>query len=217
MIKLVIFDMDGLLIDSEPLWEKTTYKVYKKLGIELNDKHFSKMKGRPTKENAEFLFNKYGWDGPTTDEVVDLIVKEMVELVKTDISLKPGVHNAFQVCKKANLPISIASSSKKVIIDAAVHTLEIKEHFEHIYSAEFEPYGKPHPGVFISVAEHFNVPVENCLVFEDSPSGVLAAKSAKMKCIAVPDLVGKENPFIQTADIIINSLEEFDDLMLASL
>ena len=98
-----------------------------------------------------------------------------------------------------------------------VDKLKVREHFDHIYSAQNEPYGKPHPGVFLSVADHFGVTPPDCLVLEDSPSGVLAAKSARMKCVAVPDKDHTNHKFIQAADVILGSLEEFDQALLKQL
>ena len=141
----------------------------------------------------------------------------VIELIKEEGVLKPGVHQVLSVCKKAGLPIAIASSSTQAVIDAVVDTLEIREHFHHIYSAQFEPYGKPHPGVFLKVAEHFKVAPRECVVFEDSPAGVLAAKSAGMLCVAVPEPLNKKDKFIHTADAVLGSLEEFDASLLEKL
>jgi sugar-phosphatase len=98
-----------------------------------------------------------------------------------------------------------------------VDTLNIRDYFEVIYSGEHEPYLKPHPGVFISTAALLKVEPRHCLVFEDAPAGVLAAKAARMKCVAVPERAHKFDPFIQTADMVINSLEQFDDTTLQKL
>lgn len=217
MIQAAIFDMDGLLIDSEPFWVRTTTEVYGKLGIKLTEEDQTRMMGRRSNENAEYLFSRYGWEGPSIDEVVEDIIAQMIAHVKRDGALLPGVHEVLQICKKAGLHIAIASSSPQALIDAVVDSLEIREHFHHIYSAQFEPYGKPHPGVFITVADHFKVDAHDCLVFEDSPSGVLAAKAAKMKCVAVPEAEYKDNSFIKTADLILGSLEDFDEKSLKSL
>jgi sugar-phosphatase len=217
MIKAAIFDMDGLLVDSDPLWQQTVREVYAKLGIKLNEDDHSRMIGRPTAENAEYLFSRYSWEGPSVQEVVDDIFDRMAVRINNESALMPGVHHVLQVCKKAGLPAAIASSSPQRLIDTVVDHLEIRDHFHHIYSAQFEPFGKPHPGVFISVAKHFGVDVHDCLVFEDSPSGVLAAKAARMKCAAVPAEKFKNDKFIQTADVILESLEDFDAPLLQTL
>lgn len=217
MIKAAIFDMDGLLIDSEPFWEIVNKDVYGRLGIKLTEEDRSWMIGRRSNENAEFLYKKYGWEGPTAAEVTEEIIALMIKNVKSDGVLLPGVHHVLQLSKEEGLHIAIASSSPQVLIDAVVDALEIREHFHHIYSAQFEEFGKPHPGVFIKVAKHFKVDVEECVVFEDSPSGVLAAKSAKMQCVAVPMPQYKDHKFIQAADLILDSLEDFSREKLKQL
>jgi sugar-phosphatase len=217
MIKAVIFDMDGLLVDSEPLWKRTVAKAYKRIGIDITSVHHREMAGRTTLENAEYFYSRHPWQGPTPQELADSIINDMLVLMKSESRLMPGVHHALQACKKASLPVAIASSSPMLLIDAVVDALKLREHFSHIYSAQFEPHGKPHPGVFLKVAGHFGVAPRDCLVFEDSPAGVLAAKAAGMKCVAVPHPADKDNPFIRTADIIIDSLEEFNAKTLRDL
>lgn len=209
--------MDGLLIDSEPLWQLTHKEIYGGLGIDLNDEDRAAMIGARTNENIDYLYSKYGDKQLSKPELEDRIINRMIEYVRSDGALLPGVHHVLSICKRAGLPIAIASSSPQALINAVVDVLEIREHFHHIYSAQYEKYGKPHPGVFISVAEHLKVDPRDCLVFEDSPSGVLAAKSAKMKCVAVPEEAYKENKFIRAADVILDSLEDFDKTTLLAL
>src|SRR5579884_4053450 len=143
MIKAAIFDMDGLLIDSEPIWIRVTQKVYKDVGVLIDDEIRSQMIGRPTYENALWLHNIFKWKGPSPDAIASKIVKAMVAEAK-NIQLLPGAENAIAICKEANLPIAIASSSAQAFIDAVVRELKLREHFDHIYSAQHEPYGKPH-------------------------------------------------------------------------
>ncbi len=209
--------MDGLLVDSEPLWRRVAAAAYKDVGIELTMEHHRVMAGQRMIDNAVRMHRIHKWEGPTPEELTEAITKEMIRLIHSEAGLKPGVHHALQVCRKAGLPVAIASGSDEIIIDAVVDALEIREHFDHIYSAQYEEFGKPHPGVFLKVARHFKVMPQQCVVFEDSPNGVLAAKAAQMKCVAVPDSTPGEHPFIQTADIILDSLADFDASVLKKL
>ncbi len=217
MIKAVIFDMDGLLVDSEPVWQQANKKIYGEVGIKITNELADSMMGVRAHENTQNLYRLHPWEGPTQEENTEKLLDQVVGKFREGVELKPGVHDVLAMCKKWKLPVAIASSSPKRVIDTIVDAVELREHFDHIYSAQFEEYGKPHPAVFQKVAKHLNVPAQHCLVFEDAPSGVLAAKAAKMKCIAVPEAGVKANKFIQTADVVIDSLEEFDQSWLSKL
>lgn len=209
--------MDGLLIDSEPLWHDASKKALQSVGVDLTKEDFSKTLGRGITNAIDDWYHMKPWKGASQAEIKALIIDDFVELVKNGGKAKPGVPEVLELFKSKPLPMAIASSTDYKIIDTVVDTLKIRGYFKVIYSAEHETHGKPHPGVFISTAKRLKVEPRQCLVFEDAPSGVLAAKAAHMKCIAVPEPEVKDHPFIQTADIIIDSLEEFDEATLTSL
>lgn len=217
MIKAVIFDMDGLLIDSEPLWQRAQIAAFATVGIRPTPEDFRQTMGRRINEVVEHWHHRQPWEGPSQKDIEALVVDDLIALVKQEGQLLPGVHHAFEVCRKQQLPMALASSSSNEIIDTVIDTLNIREYFTEIYSADHEPYGKPHPGVFITTAQRLGVSPVQCVVFEDSPSGVLAAKAAKMHCITVPHPDTKSHPFIQAADAVIDSLEQFDDALLRKL
>jgi HAD superfamily hydrolase (TIGR01509 family) len=217
MIEAVIFDMDGLLIDSEPLWARAYRAAFKTLGIQITDKDMVDIMGKRIPESVEHFYRKYAVSGPAPKAMEKLVEADMIAMIKQEGKLLPGVHHAFKVCRQAGLPMAIASSSLNSMINAVMDTTGIRKYFEHIHSAEHEPFGKPHPGIFITTAKLLGVIPEHCLVFEDSPSGVLAAKAAKMKCIAVPEPHVKSHPFIQIADVILGSLGEFDKGILKTV
>jgi len=217
MIKAVIFDMDGLLNDSEPFWWSAQRAAFKTVGIELSDADLHSHMGRRIAENIAHRYHKQPWQGSSQKDIEAMIVDRVIAAIKREGKLRPGAHKALDLCKSKSLPLAIASSSSNEIIDTVLTKLGIHDYFDRIYSADNEPYGKPHPGVFITAAELLQVPIRSCLVFEDSPSGVLAAKAARMKCVAVPEPAFKYHPFVRTADVIIGSLDEFDESMLTSL
>lgn len=209
MIKAVILDMDGLLIDSEPIWEEAEVAVFSKVGVPLTLSMTRQTMGLRVDEVVEHWFKRYPWTGTEKETVQMEIIQEVIKLIKEKGVAKPGVRELISQVKKENLPLAVASSSFTEIINAALEKLDIKNQIDLIYSAEFEPKGKPHPGVYLTTAKKLNVLPQYCLAFEDSPNGLAAAKAANMKCIAVPDekVIGDKR--FSIADRILNSLLDF--------
>lgn len=217
MIKAVILDMDGLLIDSEPIWEEAEVLCFAKVGVPLTSEMTKRTMGLRVDEVVQYWFTRYPWKEITQKEVKTEIVEKVIELVKEKGIARKGVNELIAMLKRKNFPLAIASSSQTEIINAVLNKLGIGQEIEVIHSAEHEPFGKPHPAVYITAAEKLGVLPQDCLAFEDSPNGVLAAKAAKMKCVAVPDEKMKEDKRFFIADKVINSLldfteKDFDDL-----
>jgi sugar-phosphatase len=120
-----------------------------------------------------------------------------------------GTHEVINLIAAQNIPIAIASSSAMDVIYAVLEKVLIRDKIKIICSAEHEQYGKPHPGVYITTAEKLGIDPSQCLTFEDSPNGVLSAKAAKMKCVAVPDRTMIDDRRFCIADLIIYSLKDF--------
>ncbi len=216
MIKAAIFDMDGLLIDSEPHWDTAKRKNFDSIGVKLSKAQEDDHRGRRISENIEHIFLDQPWVGPSQKEVSNSIVQDVIDLIKLKGRLKDGVIEAINLCNKLNIKLAVASSSPDKLIDVVLDTFDLRKHFNIVYSADNEEYGKPHPGVFISTAKLLSVPVQQCLVFEDAPSGVLAAKAAKMVCIAVPEANLKNDKYVQTADVILDSLSNLTEDLINS-
>lgn len=217
MIKAVIFDMDGLLIDSEPFWEEAEIETLAAIGVPLTHEMKKQTTGLRADEVVQYWYSRYPWKFPTKKEVVTLIVARIVELVKAKGLPHDGALKAVESCTTAKIPIAIASSSHAVIIDAVLNKLAIAGAMQVVYSAEHEEYGKPHPGVYLTTARLLGVDPVDCVALEDSPNGVLAAKAARMKCIAVPDEYLRNDKVFCIADRVLDSLVYFDTRMLAEL
>ena len=209
MIKAVIFDMDGLLIDSEPLWEEAETRTFREVGVPLTKEKTKETMGLRVDEVVEHWFSRYPWKSPSKKEVEAKVVKRVIELVQEKGKARKGVGEITRLFVREEIPMAIASSSLTKIITAVLDKVSIREYIKVIYSAEHELYGKPHPGVYITTAKKLNVEPEFCLAFEDSPNGVLSAKAAKMKCIAVPDSAMKNNKIFSIVDMVLDSLEDF--------
>ena len=217
MIKAVIFDMDGLLIDSEPLWQEAEILVFKQVNITLTHELCLQTKGLRIDEVVNYWYQKYPWQNLTKKEVETLIVEKLINLIHLKGEPLPGVEKVVSFVQQKPVKIALASSSATIIIKAALQKLNLIDVFTQIYSAETEPLGKPHPGVYLTTADKLNVLPQECLAIEDSLNGVLAAKSAQMKCIAIPEELEQNNPKFAIADIQLNSLEALNDSVWNSL
>lgn len=209
MIKAIIFDLDGVLIDSEPFWREVEVKIFAEAGIPLTEERARETMGLRVDEVVEHWLNRYPSHGISKKKLEAKILVGVIDLIKEKGAPREGVKEIMDLFDREHIPTAIASSAPTKIIDATLEKLSIREHVKVIHSAEKEPYGKPHPGVYITAAKMLKVPAEDCLVFEDSPNGVLAAKAAKMKCVAVPDPLTKADKRLCIADMVIDSLKDF--------
>ena len=207
MTQALIFDMDGVLIDSEPLWKKAIIQVMKRQGFAFTIEMCNRTKGMRVDEVTKFWKTELNADFDSK-KVADEIVKQVIDLIKTEGIAMNGLIEVLKTAKQNNLKIGLATSSSTAIIEAVLSKLEIASYFDVVQSAENEIYGKPHPGVFITTANKLKILPENCLVIEDSLHGVIAGKAAKMKVIALPESNEVHLHKFAIADEIISSLSE---------
>jgi sugar-phosphatase len=199
--------MDGLLLDSEVLWHKAEVEIFGSLGVPLQDAEGRSTKGMYVAEVVKFWYEQFPWQGPSTDEVVDRLLARVGDLVETEGTLLPGATRALDLTGERG-PLALASSTPMALIVRCLKHFGLLERFETIHSAEFEDYGKPHPGVFLSAALSLEIAPPACLVLEDSAAGVLAAKAATMTVIAVPVIEDRARPEFSIADLVLSSLED---------
>jgi mannitol-1-/sugar-/sorbitol-6-/2-deoxyglucose-6-phosphatase len=209
MIKAIIFDMDGLLVDSEPYWKIAEKICFGKLGLDLNDELLRQVMGFRLSEVVEHWYNYQPWGEKNFEAVEADVLQTVKQLIMENADALPGVVQTLELSKTNGHKIALASSSAMSLINVVVDKLNIRHYFDLLVSAEFEPYGKPHPSVFLTTAQKLNVLPTECLVFEDSVNGMIAAKAARMKCIVVPEAEKQQELYWQLANFQLNSLLDF--------
>jgi HAD superfamily hydrolase (TIGR01509 family) len=160
---------------------------------------------------------RHPWEQRTLREVENEIVQAVEDLVNARGTAMEGVPEILDFFRQQGLRIALASSSKLRLIHCVLAKLGIREAFEVVHSAELEEYGKPHPAIFLSTARQLGVAPTQCLVFEDSFNGLISAKAARMKTVAVPEGEAYSQPRFDIADLKLRSLRDFTPDLFAQL
>jgi mannitol-1-/sugar-/sorbitol-6-/2-deoxyglucose-6-phosphatase len=219
-VEAVILDMDGLLIDTEPVWRAAQSAVFAGIGVALSEGDLLDSTGQPVEELIPVWRRRApGGDGisPLTDaEVADLITDRVIAHVKAEGQPMPGVIAAIALFERYGLRLAIASSSPLRLIDAVCDRLGLAR-IEVRCSAREEVRGKPAPDVYLTAARRLGVAAAGCLALEDSPNGIASARSAGMRCVAVPDPLLADDPRYREADLVLESLTCLDEAALRRL
>ena len=212
-----MFDLDGLLIDSEPLWREAEIDVFGSIGVRLTDRMCASTMGLRIDEVVEHWYRLFPWTGPGKREVERRVVDRLISLVREKGIPLPGIDTALSSFRSVGLRLALASSSTHRIIEAALDRLGLGDEFDVVLSAEDESAGKPDPAIYLSAASALRVPPESCIALEDSLNGVLAAKAAGMTCIAIPAGALDYPPGGPEADLTLRSLEEVSTKLVEEL
>ncbi|MFB2760839.1 hexitol phosphatase HxpB [Shewanella xiamenensis] len=185
-IQAVIFDMDGVLIDSEPLWQRVEYEVLSALGVPVTIETIQQTTGLRIDQCVDYWYHKAPWADYDNAKVSNAIVDRVAEeILKTGEAMQ-GVQQAIDYCQAKGLKIGLATSSFYTIIEAVLSKLGLSDKFMAVQSAEGLTYGKPHPEVYLNCAAALGVDPQYCLAIEDSFNGLIAARAANMQTVAIP-------------------------------
>ena len=207
-IKAVIFDMDGVLIDSEPLWRKAMIEGFASIGVLITEEDCKKTTGNRLKEVVEYWFEKLNILDFLPTEIEHRIINMLVKLINNEGKAISGVIEVINFCNNKNIKIGLATSSSNQLMEAVLEKLNLKNTFKSSISAENMEYGKPHPEVFLNCASQLQISPLECIVIEDSINGVIAAKAAFMSVIALPEQENINNHKFSIADYKLNNMQE---------
>ena len=211
MIKAVIFDMDGVLINSERHWQIAERELFGELGIELTDELLVETRGLRTAEMVAHWNSRFDLDSVTPEDLMRKYDDRMVHTMRSEVPLMKGAEEAIRFFKDKKLPVALATCSTLIHINAALEKHDLRKYFDVEVSAALKMQGKPHPEVYMKTAELLGIDPTFCLAFEDSFFGVVAAKAARMKVVAMPDKSEFEQARFGAADLKIKSLLEIND------
>ena len=212
-----VFDLDGLLLDSEPVWRAVHREVFGEVGVDLARWPGVVTTGMRVDEVVALRRSLQDWGDPDDDAMVAEITRRVAERVPRDAELLPGAVEAIDWCRSHGLAVGLATGSTWVVLDAVLRRFGLASHLDAVVSAEDEPFGKPHPSVFLAAAGKLGVDPTACLAFEDSLNGVIAAKAARMRTVAVPWGTSLGEARLVVADLQLQSLLEIDDGRVAAL
>lgn len=203
MVKTVIFDMDGVLVNSEPLHHEVSLVQFKDLNIEVTDDIFATFTGNSNKMIYQKLKDRF----ELPHKIEELILaknKLFIEAFdkKEDLKLMPGVKDLIIDLYKNGVQLIVASSSEMEIIDKVFERFDLDQYFTHKVSGNDFPESKPNPAIFLKAASYSKAPIEECVIIEDSTNGIKAAKAAAIFCIAYKS-EGVDSQDQSLADVII--------------
>lgn len=210
MVQTVIFDMDGVIVDTEPVHHFAYYQHFKELNIEVSDEMYRSFTGNSTRN----IFQKLKSQFDLQEDVEDLILRkrhlfnEAFDL-KEDLYLIEGVEDLIKDLYANGIQLIVASSASNVTINRVFTRFNLHQYFTHIVSGEDFPKSKPHPAIFEHAASLSVAPKENCIVIEDSTNGIQAAVSAGIFCVGYDSFHSKDQD-LSKANIIIRHFNELN-------
>ncbi len=210
MIEAAIFDMDGLLIDSEPLWAASEIEIFATVGVMLSQADCRQTVGTSLDDVVALRHRQKPWKSPSQAEISFGIHRRVVELVRERGRALPGAVEAVAFARSQGVKVALATASDPELVEAALGVMGLQDAFDTVQSASSLPFGKPHPQVYLNAAKALGADPQRSVAFEDTVVGLIAAKAARMICVAVPDERNASDPRYTIADAQLSSLESLN-------
>ena len=216
-LNTVIFDMDGLLIDSEPYWQEAGMETLREFNVTLSPIQYHHTTGLRTPEWLDYWFGFFGIDKQAIPAAGAALHANVYEKIRIKANAMPGVRQILDFFDARQFRIGLATSSPLDLVKIVTDKLEIGDYFDAVTSAGDLPFGKPHPQVYMDCAAALAANPLECVAFEDSFNGMIAAKAARMKCVTIPVAGQYSLPKWGAADLPLGSLLEFTATHLEQL
>lgn len=208
----MIFDIDGLLIDSEPLWNEAAKEVFAAYNIQLTEQEYLSTTGLRTKEFVDWWFTVYEVPKLFVADAENAIIETVLGKIKRNPIVMQGVGHIVDFFLRQGFKLGLATSSPQALIDLVSEITGMGKFLTATASAQELPFGKPHPQVYLDCAAKMAAVPTACLCFEDSFNGMIAAKAARMKCVVVPAPHQAKEDRWAAADLKLSSLQNFGEL-----
>lgn len=215
MIKAVIFDMDGVMIDSEPLWEKTERILLARRNIDYSPEYRDMIVGLNQKDSGKLMRDTFLLE-ETVDEIISERVGILTAIYEEELEVVPGLTPLLEELRSREYLLAVASSSPLRVINFVLDKFSLQDYFDAVVSGECTERGKPHPDIYLHTAERLGVKPSECVAIEDSINGVRSATGAGMYCIAIPDKRLSREAF-ESAHLTLESIDEIDPQLFGSL
>jgi beta-phosphoglucomutase family hydrolase len=207
MIDTVIFDMDGVIIDSEPLHMEAEQEIFRTIGISISGEKHATFVGTSSRNMWEIIIREHSLTTPIDTLMEQNKLAYRKRLAVASGAAVPGVTELIRNLHASGLKLAVASSSVPEDIETVLAMYSLRSYFTVVVSGSNVEYSKPHPEIFLKTAQLLKSEPDHCLVIEDSENGVRAAKSAGMKCIGFRN-VNTGNQNLGLADKIVDSIDE---------
>ena len=207
--RALVFDMDGVLVDSEPLWRRAEVACFSRFGLALTEADCIETMGLRMDEAVAYWTRQRDWQPPSIDEVANAVIDDMDGLIRAEAKPIAGVEAALDAADENGWRVGLASSSPMRLIEATLDTFGLRARFEVCRSAEFETNGKPSPDVYRSALRAMQIEGDAAVAIEDSANGVSSALAAGMRCVAIPEPANAGDPRFDAATWRMASLNAF--------
>jgi HAD superfamily hydrolase (TIGR01509 family) len=216
LIDAVVFDLDGVLVDTEPLWAQVRRRLVADTGGHWDPAARTEMMGMSSAEWSRYMHDRLGVPLPP-DQISAAVVRALADELDRGVPLLPGAEEAV-VALAARWPLGLASSANRPVIDLVLERTGLRPHFRATVSSEEVAHGKPAPDVYMEATRRLDAPPERCVAVEDSTNGIASARAAGLRVVAVPNRATPPTPdALQRADVVLDSLVDLDPAVLEPL